>query len=103
MSRPLPEASRSRRPGATSTSRAGREEPPIPPHPRLEPLLRRTQGMPLYEEDLMTLIAVLTGWPLERADRLRSDLLEAGDDGIARSGLEAEFVRAARGTGLDEH
>src|SRR5207249_11118708 len=59
--------------------RANGEEPAQPPHPRLAERLRETYGMMLYEEDLMTAIAALTGWPLERADEMRAALLAAAD------------------------
>jgi len=73
--------------------RANREEEAAPPHPRLAELVAPTYGLLLYEEQLTQAIALLTGWPLERADALR----EAIADERAES---TEFLAACEGTGI---
>ncbi len=46
-------------------------EPVTYPDPRLEPVLRETFGVPLYEEDVMRIAATVTGLTLEDGDVLR--------------------------------
>lgn len=49
-------------------------EDPAPPHPRLVDLLCRTQGVMLYQEDVMQVAARLAGMDLAEADSLRRAL-----------------------------
>jgi DNA-directed DNA polymerase III PolC len=74
--------------------RAHGEEAAQPPHLRLEPLLRETHGMLLYDEDLMVAIAAMTGLTLGQADALRERLVQGEE------GLEEEFLRRAEHTGV---
>jgi DNA polymerase III alpha subunit len=80
--------------------RANGQAPELPPHPRLAELLRETHGMMLFEEDLMTVIAALTGWPLERADDMRAGIVNAGDDEQEMNRLQSDFLAAAVRTGI---
>lgn len=50
--------------------RAGRE-PVTYPHPSLEPILARTLGVPLFQEQLMKTAVVAAGFTASEADRLR--------------------------------
>ncbi len=63
-------------------------------HPRLEPVLRGTHGVMLYEEDVMCVAAALTGLSLAEGDQLRRAIAAARTDGEFRS-LEAGFVAQA--------
>jgi DNA polymerase-3 subunit alpha/error-prone DNA polymerase len=63
--------------------------------------LRETHGMILYEEDIMMAIAVLTGWPLEKADQMRAALVSAGNDVVEMRRLEQDFLTAALGKGIN--
>ena len=49
-------------------------EEPTPPHPRLVDLLCRTQGVMLYQEDIMQVAARMAGMDLAEADQLRRAL-----------------------------
>lgn len=49
-------------------------EPPTPPHPRLTDVLWDTQGVLLYQEDVMQVASVLAGMDLAEADLLRRAL-----------------------------
>jgi hypothetical protein len=82
--------------------RANAAEPAHPPHPRLAEALRDTYGMMLYEEDLMTAIAALTGWSLGRADVFRAALLAAQGDAAVMARLQQQFTAGARRTGLTD-
>lgn len=50
--------------------RAGRE-PVAYPHPSLEPILARTLGVPLFQEQLMKVAVAAAGFTASEADRLR--------------------------------
>jgi DNA polymerase III alpha subunit len=62
--------------------------------------LRDSRGMLLYEEDLMTAIAGMTGWLLDRADTMRAALLSAEGDGAAMAELERDFLAASTKAGV---
>lgn len=47
------------------------EEPPHYPHPLLEPVLLETYGIPVYQEQVMQIAQVLSGYSLGEADLLR--------------------------------
>ncbi len=47
------------------------EETPDYPHPKLEPVLRETFGIPVYQEQVMQMAQVLAGYTLGGADLLR--------------------------------
>lgn len=75
-------------------------EPPLPPHPILQDLLAPTHGMLLYEEDATGAIAVMTQWPIARADLMRAAIVRAGDDAARLLELEREFLAAAASAGI---
>jgi DNA polymerase III alpha subunit len=62
-------------------------EEPRPPHPRLTELLWETQGVMLYQEDVMQAVVLMAGFELAQADRLRRALAK-------RRGAELEELRA---------
>lgn len=53
--------------------RAG-EEPVDPPHPLLQPILERTLGVPLFQEQVMQIAIVGAGYSGGEADQLRRDM-----------------------------
>ncbi len=61
----------------------GREEVTYP-HPSLEPVLRDTYGIPLYQEAVMSIGRVIAGWSLARADGLRKVIGKKIIDDIAK-------------------
>lgn len=50
--------------------RHGRKEP-VYPHPALEPVLKETFGVPVYQEQIMKMAQVMAGYTLGGADMLR--------------------------------
>lgn len=81
--------------------RAWGEEPAVAPHARLEPLLRETYGLMLYEEDLIRVIAAMTGASIEAADDMRVRVLEiAGLAASEQDALRRAFVARAEATGV---
>jgi DNA-directed DNA polymerase III PolC len=69
-------------------------------HPRLERTLAGTHGVMLYEEDVMTVAAALTGLSLAEGDQLRRAIAAARGDEEFRA-LERGFVGHARRAGVD--
>jgi DNA-directed DNA polymerase III PolC len=94
------------RPGAASLG--GKEtflrrrhglEPVVPLHPNLEPLLRDTEGLMLYEDDALGVIQALTGLPAADADRLRKRITKYRTDAEALA-LTREFLTACARRGV---
>lgn len=69
------------------------------PHPLLEPILKHTYGIKVYEEDLLKIGQSIAGWDLAEADGLRklTKMKEKGADFAAK--LEAKFVNDSKKTG----
>jgi DNA polymerase III alpha subunit len=76
---------------AAFVRRAHGEEPASPPHPALGPLLARTHGMLLFEEDILSAIATLTRGSLEEADAMRAAIVRADEDPAALAEIERDF------------
>src|SRR6185369_8987146 len=53
------------------TERRQGREPVKYPHPALEPILRRTQGVPIFQEQAMAIAMALGGFSAAEADELR--------------------------------
>jgi len=84
--------------------RAG-EEPVVYPHPALEPILERTLGVPLFQEQGMQVAIAAAGFTPGEADELRramghkrshermARLCRKLIDGMARNGIDPEVAR----------
>jgi len=80
------------------------EEPVTYPHPRLEPILERTLGVPLFQEQVMAMAAAVGGFSPGEADQLRramgawrkrGNLDELGRRlvaGMIEQGIEPEYA-----------
>jgi error-prone DNA polymerase len=53
------------------TARRRGLEPVTYPHPKLEPILKRTQGIPIFQEQAMAIAMALGGYSAAEADELR--------------------------------
>jgi DNA polymerase III alpha subunit len=93
------------RPGAASAGmkelflrrRLGLE--PVDVYPPLEPVLRETQGLMLYEDDALRVVRALTGLTVAEADYLRKEAAkEQTEDGDRR--LRGEFAAACACRGV---
>jgi error-prone DNA polymerase len=73
--------------------RAGRE-PVRYPHPSLEPILRRTLGVPLFQEQLIRMAMVAAGFTGGQADELRRAM------GFKRSEQRMNSIEAALRAGM---
>src|SRR5258706_10306578 len=79
------------------------EESAAPPHPILSPILERTLGVPLFQEQVMKLAIVGAGYSGGEADQLRRDMAAWRKngrlarhrgrllEGFARNGIPQEF------------
>lgn len=79
------------------------KEPPIAPHPCLSPILERTLGVPLFQEQVMQVAMAGAGYTAGEADQLRRDMAawkktgklarhrEKLLQGFAKNGIAAEF------------
>ena len=82
------------------------KESKAPPHPCLAPILDRTLGVPLFQEQVMQIAMVGAGYTPGEADQLRRDMaawrrngrLERHRDkllaGFRKSGISAQFAEA---------
>ena len=82
------------------------EEEPTTPHASLEPILERTLGVPLFQEQVMQIAIVGAGYSGGEADQLRRDMAawkkngklmrhrERLLEGFARNGVRREFGEA---------
>ncbi|MCG8401278.1 MAG: DNA polymerase III subunit alpha [Firmicutes bacterium] len=68
-------------------------------HPKLEPILRDTYGVILYQEQVMRIASDLSGFTLGEADMLRRAMGKKKPEIIA--GLRAQFVAGAEKNGVD--
>ena len=73
-------------------------EEPTPPHPRLVDLLCRTQGVMLYQEDIMQVAARMAGMDLAEADQLRRALKKR--DAHRLEALAERFLAGCAGEGI---
>jgi error-prone DNA polymerase len=86
--------------------RRNNEEPVTSPHPDLEPILKRTLGVPLFQEQVMQIAIDGAGYSGGEADQLRRDMAawkKSGKlmrhkqrllDGFARKGISRAFGEA---------
>lgn len=69
-------------------------------HPILEPILKDTYGVILYQEQVMRIASDLAGFSLGEADMLRRAMGKKKPEIIA--GLRSQFVEGAVGLGVDQ-
>ena len=68
-------------------------------HPCLEPVLRETHGLMLYDDDALRVLQTLTGWPAPEADRVRKQIAKVKTDADATA-LTATFLTACVRNGI---
>lgn len=69
-------------------------------HPKLEPILKDTYGVILYQEQVMRIASELAGFSLGEADLLRRAMGKKKPEIIA--GLRSQFVEGANNNGIDK-
>lgn len=70
------------------------------PHPKLEPILKETYGVILYQEQVMKIASALSGFSLGEADLLRRAMGKKKPEIIA--GLRSRFVEGAIKNSINE-
>src|SRR5204863_2711678 len=70
-------------------------------HPKLEPILARTQGIPIFQEQAMAIAMALGGYTGSEADELRRTMGNIRKEGRLEAALKglksAMLARAAKG------
>ncbi|MCS7210290.1 MAG: DNA polymerase III subunit alpha [Chloroherpetonaceae bacterium] len=70
------------------------------PHPLLEPILKSTYGIPVYQEQVMQMAQVMAGYTLGGADILRRAMGKKEKDKMAQE--REKFVKGAAERGISE-
>ncbi len=70
------------------------------PHPSLEPVLRNTYGVVLYQEQVMQIAQVLAGFSLGQADLLRRAMGKKKPEEMAK--VRAQFLEGTHERGVDQ-
>jgi DNA-directed DNA polymerase III PolC len=79
--------------------RAGLEETKYP-HPLLEPILKETYGIILYQEQVLLVAQAIAGFTLGEADVLRRAMTKSRKDDVIRP-LYDRFIEGAAKNGID--
>ncbi|MBI5094728.1 MAG: DNA polymerase III subunit alpha [Candidatus Hydrogenedentes bacterium] len=69
-------------------------------HPRLEPILKETYGVALYQEQVMQIVQAIAGFSLGQADILRRAMGKKKADLMAEQ--RSKFNEGAKSQGIDE-
>jgi error-prone DNA polymerase len=75
------------------------EEPVRYPHPLAEPILKKTLGVPIFQEQLMEMARVCAGFDGSQADRLRQAMTHKRSE-TAMSWLQDEVFAGMAGNGI---
>ncbi len=70
-------------------------------HPALEPILKETYGIIVYQEQVMQIANAIAGFSLAQADILRRAMGKKKPKGMTR--MEADFLKGASENGVDEN
>ena len=70
------------------------------PHPILEPILRETYGIIVYQEQVMQAVSAIAGFSLGQADILRRGMGKKKPELIAA--MKEDFMKGAKLKGIDE-
>lgn len=84
----------------TYIARKHGREPISYPHPLLEPILKETYGVIVYQDQVLKCVQALAGFSLGKADILRRAMGKKKPDEMKR--MRAEFVKGATQKGISE-
>ncbi|MEN3002508.1 MAG: DNA polymerase III subunit alpha [Armatimonadota bacterium] len=84
----------------TYIARKHGREPVSYPHPLLEPILKETYGVIVYQDQVLHCVQALAGFSLGKADILRRAMGKKKPDEMKR--MRAEFVQGAAQRGISE-
>ncbi|MDW8106788.1 MAG: DNA polymerase III subunit alpha [Armatimonadota bacterium] len=84
----------------TYINRKHGREPVEYPHPWLEPILKETYGVIVYQDQVLKIVQALAGFSLGKADILRRAMGKKKPEEMKR--MRAEFVAGAQAKGISE-
>lgn len=84
----------------TYINRKHGREPIEYPHPLLEPILKETYGVIVYQDQVLKIVQALAGFSLGKADILRRAMGKKKPEEMKR--MRKEFVEGAAKNGIDE-
>lgn len=84
----------------TYINRKHGREPITYPHPSLEPILKETYGVIVYQDQVLKVVQALAGFSLGKADILRRAMGKKKASEMAR--MRSEFVQGAQERGISE-
>ncbi|MDW8051903.1 MAG: DNA polymerase III subunit alpha [Armatimonadota bacterium] len=84
----------------TYINRKHGREPIEYPHPWLEPILKETYGVIVYQDQVLKIVQALAGFSLGKADILRRAMGKKKPEEMKR--MRAEFVAGAQAKGISE-
>jgi len=70
-------------------------------HPALEPILKETYGVIVYQEQVMKIVSVLAGFSMSEADEVRKMMAKKKPEAMAK--LKIQFFEGAEKTGVERH
>ncbi len=75
-------------------------QPPVPPHPSVEEILKETHGLPIYQDQVMLMAQRVAGFSLAEADKLRKAMGKKKPQVMAQ--MEVRFIQGCVENGIDE-
>ncbi|MCL2026227.1 MAG: DNA polymerase III subunit alpha [Leptospirales bacterium] len=69
------------------------------PHPKLEPVLKDTLGVIIYQEQVMLISRIIGGFTMPEADKLRKAMGKKRSDVMAE--MKEKFIKGAAAQGID--
>ncbi len=84
----------------TYINRKHGREPITYPHPWLEPILKETYGVIVYQDQVLKVVQALAGFSLGKADILRRAMGKKKPEEMKR--MRAEFVAGAKAKGIEQ-
>ncbi|MFQ3609983.1 MAG: DNA polymerase III subunit alpha [Fimbriimonadales bacterium] len=85
---------------STYINRKHGREPIHYPHPWLEPILKETYGVIVYQDQVLKIVQALAGFSLGKADILRRAMGKKKPEEMRR--MRAEFIKGAKEKGIEE-
>ncbi|MFQ6115859.1 MAG: OB-fold nucleic acid binding domain-containing protein, partial [bacterium] len=82
--------------------RRGGLRPPRYAHPILEPVLKETYGLTVYQEQVLLIAQAVAGFSLAQADTLRRAMTKKRDDKQLMHSMKEQFITGARNKGLTQ-
>ncbi len=79
------------------------KEPITIPHPKLEPILRKTFGVPIFQEQVMKMVVAVAGFSPEESDELRRILSNSWRKNGTMEGVRDRILSGMKESGIAEN